>query len=98
TRFALLISFRMRLYVSSSDFGNSSRGRRKLVGKLCRKTSNWQKTHRNLFEMLDNDMTMRASRRRPHIPSAFSVSLSTTIFFSSPLHFFIFLSVRTTEV
>src|SRR6266581_6682551 len=48
--FTLLISFRIRLYVSSSDLGNSSRVRRRLVGKQCRRTSNWQKTHRNLFE------------------------------------------------
>src|ERR1700677_2427693 len=50
--FALLISFRIRLYVSSSDFGNSSRVRRRLAGKQSRKTSNWQKTHRNLCESM----------------------------------------------
>src|SRR6266702_3388139 len=50
SRFALLISFRIRLYVSSSDLGNSSRIRRRLVGKQCRRTSSWQKTHRNLFQ------------------------------------------------
>jgi hypothetical protein len=50
TQFALLISLRIRLYVSSSDFGNSSRVRRRLAGKQCRRTSNWQKTHRNLCE------------------------------------------------
>src|ERR1700761_4651207 len=50
--FALLISFRIRLYVSSSDLGSSSRIRRRLVGKQCRRTSNWQKTHRNLFETI----------------------------------------------
>src|SRR6266702_3165527 len=50
SRFALLISFRIRLYVSSNDLGNSSRIRRRLVGKQCRRTSNWQKTQRNLFQ------------------------------------------------
>src|SRR6266702_6240613 len=49
SRFALLISFRIRLYVSSNVLGNSLRIRRRLVGKQCRRTSNWQKTHRNLF-------------------------------------------------
>src|SRR6266702_6155685 len=52
SRFALLIPFRIRLYFSSSDLGNSSRVRRRLVGKQCRRTSNWQKTHRNLFKNL----------------------------------------------
>src|SRR6266702_113808 len=50
--FAILISFRIRLYVSSSDLGKSSRIQRRLVGKQCRRTSNWQKTHRNLFEYI----------------------------------------------
>src|SRR6266702_1043335 len=49
-RLALVIPFRMRSYVSSRDLGNSSMIRRTLVGKQCRRTSNWQKTHRNLCE------------------------------------------------
>src|ERR1700761_1252496 len=42
----------MRLYVSSSDFGNSRSVRRRFAGKQCRRTSNWQKTHRNLIESM----------------------------------------------
>ena len=52
SRFALFISFRMRLYVSSSDFGNSRSVRRRFAGKQCRRTSNWQKTHWNLQESM----------------------------------------------
>ena len=47
-----LISRSIRSYVSSKLSGNSSRISRTLDGKQCRRTSNWQNTHRNLFHFL----------------------------------------------
>src|SRR6266852_2896149 len=42
----------MRSYVSSRLSGNSSRIRSTLDGKQCRRTSNWQYAHLNLFHVL----------------------------------------------
>jgi hypothetical protein len=50
--FGFFISLRMRSYVSSRPSGNSSRVRRTLDEKQCRRTSNWQTAHLNLCRVL----------------------------------------------
>jgi hypothetical protein len=50
SRFGLLISFKIRSYVSSKGSTNWSRVRRTLDGRQSRSTSSGQNTHLNLFD------------------------------------------------
>ena len=83
SRFGRLISRSTRSYVSSKDSGNSPSVRRKLDGRQCRRTSNWQNTHLNLldnfnkycvlktFPLTFHRLSRRASRSRvPYLPSS----------------------------
>jgi hypothetical protein len=83
SRFGRLISRSTRSYVSSKDSGNSPSVRRKLDGRQCRRTSNWQNTHLNLldnfkkycvrktFPLTFHRLSRRASQSQvPYLPSS----------------------------
>src|SRR6266404_7475874 len=66
---ALLISIKIRSYVSSRDSGSSFRVRRTLCGRHCRSVSSWQNTQRNLVREIsslhDGRATDTPTFRRP---------------------------------